>query len=331
MANLKLVDLTSDLTNLEEILKRLMEFKDFSPILAKQIVERGKGVEPLSIDCPCNDLEKKIEEIEEKVEQKVEPIETTNLDYDFTKIEGFISNIYEKFTVENIAKNKAIDLLKTYKDALKQIENIMSLDVPLEDIFSCEYVVARVGRLPNDSVEKLEYYRTRPFIFKSFSVDQNYSWCMYFTTKEFEREVDNIFFSLFFERIHIPDFVKGTPENSKEKLEERIKESEKVIDNHQANINALFENNKEQLAIIKGQLLFLNKIYDAKKFVLGFENRFTILGFIEKNNVKAFLNHFDGFKDLEIVVRPPKSDKRVYYLLSINHNLKKLMKQSQWT
>lgn len=50
---------------------------------------------------------------------------------------------------------------------------------------------------------------------------------MYYTTDEYKREVDNIFSSLFFERIHIPDFVHGKPKEAIAALEEEIKQAQK--------------------------------------------------------------------------------------------------------
>ena len=50
------------------------------------------------------------------------------------------------------------------------------------------------------------------FVYKSFEMDERYTWCMYITTPGDAPEVDNIFSSLYFERIHIPAFVHGSPE-----------------------------------------------------------------------------------------------------------------------
>ena len=75
-----------------------------------------------------------------------------------------------------------------------------------------------------------------PFVFKAFHNDNQYTWCMYITTPGDAPEVDNIFSSLYFERIHIPAFVHGSPElaigeiqeeadvakEQSEKLKERI-------------------------------------------------------------------------------------------------------------
>ena len=48
---------------------------------------------------------------------------------------------------------------------LVQVRNIESIDLNLDDLFECRYIKIRFGRLPLDSVKKLQYYRNRPFVF----------------------------------------------------------------------------------------------------------------------------------------------------------------------
>ncbi|MFA7725484.1 MAG: V-type ATPase 116kDa subunit family protein [Candidatus Izemoplasmatales bacterium] len=62
---------------------------------------------------------------------------------------------------------------------------------------------------------------------------------------------------------------------------------------------------------MKGQLLFLNRIFEAKRYVVGLGDRFTISGFTEVANVDKVKSQFEGIEDLEIDVRPPGSDKRI--------------------
>ena len=38
-----------------------------------------------------------------------------------------------------------------------------------------------------------------------------------------------------------------------------------------------------QLIAMKGELLYLNRIYEAKKYVVGLGNKFSISGFVEEN------------------------------------------------
>ena len=181
----------------------------------------------------------------------------------------------------------------------------------LEDLFSTEYIFIRMGRLPNDSVEKLKFFQSRPFVFKSFSYDQNYSWCMYFTTEEYKREVDNIFSSLFFERIYIPDFVRGTPKEAVRTIESEIESAKSQISAYKQDMCSITDGYEHRLGYIKGELLFLNRLFESKKYVVGLGDKFTITGFIEEQHIDEFKKAFEGIENLDIEVNDADSDKRI--------------------
>jgi len=311
IAKTKLVNITSNLSNLDQVLSRFIDLKDFHPVLSNRIVDAVHGLTSFSPDNFCTGILNELTQFEKEFGFNLPTHEVRNLDYDLEKIRATIgeSHALLKSHIDRIREKQA--LITKYNDAFIQVHNIESLDIPLEDIFSCQYIVARVGRLPADSVEKLKYYLNRPFLFKSFSKDQNYSWCMYFTTLEYERDVDNIFSSLFFERIYIPDFVHGTPEKARETLEAEIGVLQKAIEEETNELQKLTGEYSERLSTIKGHLLFLNRIFEAKRYVVGLGDRFTISGFTEIENIDKVKKQFDGVEDCEIEVRPPTSDKRI--------------------
>lgn len=311
IAKTKLITLSSGLENLDQVLTRFIHLEDFHPVLANKIVDSVHGLTSFSADNACTGILSEITQIEKEFDLHLAVHEICDLQYDFAAMQKTIHESHEilKQEIQTVKDNQAT-IIK-YRDALTQLENIRKLDISLDDIFSCRYVLARVGRLPLDGVSKLRYYRNRPFVFKSFSNDQNYSWCMYFTTPEYERDVDNIFSSLFFERIRIPDFVHGTPEKAEEALQAQIDLLKKADDDILADLKTKTEEFGHRLAELKGQLLYLNQIFEAKKYVVGLGDKFTISGFAEVDNIEKVKQQFQGIPNLEIQVRPPKSDKRI--------------------
>ncbi|MDD3122865.1 MAG: V-type ATPase 116kDa subunit family protein [Candidatus Izemoplasmatales bacterium] len=311
IAKTELVNISSDLHNLDSVLERFVDLKCFHPVLSSQIVDCVHGLTSFTSDNPCNVILNELIEIEKEFEFAIPLVEVTTIDYSLDKMNDYVSTTHQKLKSLVNQKKDTLELIRKYEDALIQVKNIESLDISLDDVFSCDYVYARVGRLPTDSVEKLRFYRSRPFIFKSFSVDKDYSWCMYFTTNEYEREVDNIFSSLFFERIHIPDFVHGTPVDAKLTLAKEIEVASSQLDKIQVSINDALEDSDHDLSVIMAELLFLNKIYEAKKYVVGLGDKFTINGFIEPKDEMVIKDKFKDLEDIEIQIRPADSDKRL--------------------
>ncbi|MDD4212355.1 MAG: V-type ATPase 116kDa subunit family protein [Bacilli bacterium] len=311
IAKTKLVNLTADLDCLDQVLMHFIDIKDFHPVLANKIIDQVHGLTSFSADNPCSLILQEIYEIEKEYGVHFPATEIRSLNYNLESMRSVVTETHA-IIQSNIKEIKDTeDKIRKYEDALGQVRNIESLKISLDSLFSCQYTVARVGRIPTDSIEKLRYYRNRPFLIQTFSIDKGYTTCIYITTNEYEREVDNIFSSLFFERIFIPDFVHGTPEKAKENLLQEIKLAKEKIAENVQELQIVTKDETHRIANIKGELLFLDKLYESKKYVVGMGDRFTISGFIEEANLSNIDEQFKGNEGLDIEIRPADSDKRI--------------------
>lgn len=310
IAKVKFIDLTASLSKLDAILYNFIDLKGFHPVQAREIVEKVRGLTSFVADNPCQPLLAELEEMENRYELKLPDIETHDEEFTFNEIYEFLNELKGKLSTELDRIKQLEEHNYKYKDALIQVQNIQNLDIALDDLFACEYINIRFGRLPNDSVEKLRFFQNKPFVFKSFNHDSNNSWCMYFTTDEYKREVDNVFSSLFFERIFIPDFVHGTPKDAVEVLNAEIENTHKMIESYLLDIKQMISECSPKLSHIKGELLFLNRIYEAKKYVVGLGDKLSISGFVQEEYIEDFKKAFADIEDVEIEVNDAYSDRR---------------------
>ncbi len=311
IAKLKLFRITANLVNLDNVLERFVNLDCVHPIQATQFVDRVHGLTSFVASNPCNIIYNEIKEIEKENDFTIPSLEISTIDYSLDNMSEYISTTHEKLKKLTQHRKETEILIKKYQDALIQVKNIENLDISLDDVFSCDYVSARVGRLPIDSLEKLKFYQNKPFIFKAFHEEKNYSWCMYIATNQHEREIDNIFSSLFFERIRIPDFVHGTPESAQVSLSMEIEVASESLKNIQKDIDVILEKNIDKLSTVKGELIFLNRVYDAKKYVVGLGDQFNITGFVQTKDVKHIKDSFTNLESVELEIMPPDSDKRL--------------------
>lgn len=311
IAKMKLVNIISDQKNLNEVLLRFIDLDCFHPEPAVKIAESVHGLTTLQEDNPFAELSSHFKDVEVAMGLTLDDHLVKDPDYDLEGMKTYINHTYQQFQEINEVKQDLLNVIQENKDALTQVENIEGMDIPLDDIFSCEYVNVRFGRLPLDSVDKLQYYRSRPFIFQSFKEDSAYSWCMYLSTPKYEREVDNIFSSLYFERIHIPDFVHDTPGRAKENLQFEIDSDYAQLSHVEDKLTALIKECQPIMNQIKGELLFLEKTFEARKYVVGLGERFTITGFASADDIDTIKTVFHDLKEVEIEVRPAHSDKRL--------------------
>ena len=311
LAKLNLFRITSNLTNLDAVLERFVNLQFVHPIGANKFVDQVHGLTSFESSNPCNIIFKEITDLEKENNFVIPVVDLSTLNYSFDTMKEYIHTTHAKLKKLTMHRNETQLLMKKYQDALTQVQNIETLDISLDDLFSCKYITARVGRLPLDSIEKLKYYENKPFIFKSFHETKTYCWCMYLATNKYEREIDNIFSSLFFDRIHIPDFVHGTPESAEVSLSMEIEVAGDSLKEIQKEIDMILQENIEHLSIVKGRLLFLNKMYDAKKYVVGLGDKFSITGFVNTKDSQMVKEIFGSIEGSEVEIMPPDSDKRL--------------------
>lgn len=311
IAKMKLINITGDNEYLNDVLLKFVDLDYFHPEPASKFVDSVHGLTTLNEENPITDVLTHFKEVTLDMDLEVPTREMRSRDYDLAKITAYVDDIHKKYLDGAIVKKDLETVIQENKDALIQVRNIESIDLNLDDLFECKYIKIRFGRLPLDSVEKLQYYRNRPFVFKSFSTDDTYSWCVYLTTEKYEGDVDNIFSSLYFERIRIPEFVHGTPERAKETLQEEIDNDYKQLQHVNEVLAKLKDECLEHFAEIKGELEFLNHTYEARKYVVGLGERFSITGFIVEDDVTKLKQTFSDLKEVEIEVRPAHSDKRL--------------------
>lgn len=310
IAKMNLVNITSDQTRLNEVLLRFVELDCFHPEPAAKIAESVHGVTTLQEEDPYAELLTQLKDLEVNLGLSLTSEFVKDQTCDLGEIKAYMNELQSKWEQILSVKSELDGVIQANQDALTQVENIEGIDISLDDIFSCRYVNVRFGRLPLDSVDKLQYYSDRPFVYRSLKEDSSYSWCMVLSTPKYEREVDNILSSLYFERIRIPDFVHDTPEKAKENLKAEIENDYRQLAEVEAEKEAFITGCTERLQQIKGKLLFLENTFEARKFVVGLGERFTITGFAASEDITKIQAVFADLSDVEIAARPAHSDKR---------------------
>ena len=198
----------------------------------------------------------------------------------------FCRKIRESYVNLAEDKQKAMQIVSERKAAEKQLAHLEGLHEDFDKIFACKHVAVRVGKLPVDSREKLEYYKDKDFFFVPFDCDKNFCWGMYFCPNKDKNMVDDMFKSLYFERVMIPDFVSGNPQEAYDKLNAEIQEKEKLVQEIDEKLEKIKSENEEKIRVAFTKLKFKNDIFELRKNVGVVKNRFYIKGFVPKKKKK---------------------------------------------
>ncbi len=236
-----------------------------------------------------------------------------------------VSEYLEKFAAIVAERNRQKTALESELELCLKTDSLLSrmqdLDVSLDDLFKVSYLKVRIGRLPKNSYVRLSYYADKGFNFTSYfnftvyDFDGQYYWGLYFAPVDNAKEVDDIFNSLYFERIWVPEFVHGKPGEALEALRSREKELEKQLDDMHTPTGGLVT--QEEVTVIQDMaswLFYVNQLYEMKKFALVFNHTFYISGFVPEDDYPRFeaeINKINAVhikeagKTQEVPAKPP--------------------------
>lgn len=311
IAKMLLLDIDFSQEQYDDVLLKLIEQDHFHPELASQFVDSVHGLSVLNRENPYADLLSRMDNASEQFGFKLEEIEVDRNVMNVIKADEFFCNIFEQAEGFNNVKKQLDVVIEENNDAMVQLNHVADMDVDFDELFSCKYLQVRLGRLPLNNVDKLQYYEGHPFILKRFHDDFQYTWCMYITTPSKAPEIDNIFSSLYFERVHIPEFVHGTPEIAIAAIDEETKAAQKLSNGLVARIQKLFNENKEELNRIYTISLHLNKTYEAQKYVTVLGSKSVIMGFAAKKDAPKIKEDFESIEGVTVDIRPANGDSRL--------------------
>lgn len=210
-----------------------------------------------------------------------------------------------------------IDLQVKTADLLVHMKN---LDVNVEDLFKVKTLKVRIGRLPKNSYVRLSYYADKGFNFTSYfnfivySFDGEYYWGMYFAPEDNAKDIDDIFESLYFERVHIPEFVQGTPEEALLSIKKREEELRAKLFGMVSTAGVATKEELEKIEDVAAWLCVQNQLYEMRRYALVFNHTFYISGFVPQKNyaqfehlIEAVPNVFlkEAAKKQELPAKPP--------------------------
>ncbi len=228
-----------------------------------------------------------------------------NIDaYQLSEVEAYLEKFASELSSRSARKVEIENELDLQTKTLALLSHMTNLDISMEDIFSVRFLKVRVGRLPKDGYVRLQYYADKGFNFTSnfhfvvYDFDDEYYWGLYFAPGDDTAEIDEIMSSLYFERVWVPEFVHGRPEDAIK----RIQMQSAVLKEELADINTLSgvvdKAELEKIQNMTAWLSMMNQLYAMSKHALVFNRTFYISGFVPEADAARFESKID---DLHIV------------------------------
>lgn len=184
--------------------------------------------------------------------------------------------------------------------------HMTDLDINIEELFTVKTLKVRVGRLPKTSYVRLAYYADKGFNFTSYfnfislDFDGEYYWGLYFAPEESAKDIDDIFSSLYFERIRVPDFVHGKPEEALAAIRRREVALREELAGMLTPAGIAQQEELEKIQEVTAWLSMMDQLYEMRRYALVFNHTFYISGFVPQSAYKAFEDTIEAIPHVHI-------------------------------
>lgn len=313
IAKMTLVQLTGSVRALDDTLLRLSGSGCFHPEQTFQLAGRMRGFAPISEENPYRPLLAQMTELSELTDFPLNSVEETGAPSSISpeEVESTVGKLKDDFEELGRRRKELLESIDEHRQALELLGLMKTLDYNVDDIFSCKYVKVRFGRLPTDSSRKLDYYADRLFFFLSLAESRDYCHGFYFTTEETLAEIDDIFSSLYFERIWVPQTIHGKPGEARRELEQELAENEAELADINRQLARMMEENSGFILTAYTQLSALDRAFEFRKYVGVYRDTFHMTGFIPTSEEKTLAAQFASLSDVTVDFKPHDSDKRL--------------------
>ena len=307
---MRMVNIIGKYKQLEDVIDACLDAGCFHPESTSDLTSGVKGFSPINDENPYGGRLQKFHEIFSYcgVKPDLVPIPA---DLDDDEVEHFINRLDENLHKVQVKRETLQKKLEEHRYAVSQFAHFFSLDMNLKELFSSQFIKVRFGRLPAESYLKLQAYRPNPYVlFLPCSHDADYYWGMYLAPLDGAEEIDRIFASLFFERLHIPD-ATGTPHEAVDYLESEITKLEQQSKEQDALIEGYFQNHRTECMQLYSQVKRSYDAFEIRRYASRYAGSFMLLGWVPEKDTGRFEKYMDAVDGIELEYTAPGQSKKL--------------------
>lgn len=317
-----LVNIAGQVKSLDRTIEKCIESECFHIESASGIVDsENTGFEPMHEDNPYRDALSKLVSVDFGGDIKFSETDFSDIAVQpFDELSEYVDEISDKMSViidETTGVERAIT---EYEKILNQLEHLHGMEIDMESLFRCKHIHVRFGKLPADSFVKLAYYGDDIFSFVHYDNDKDYYWGMYFAPVANLKKADKIFSDLYFERIWVPDYVTGKPDEEVKDVRKKYEAAkERIIKLEKCRQN-LINSEKEKINKVFCRIKYLYDSFELRSKVSVLKDKFLMVGFITEKEAAGFKEKLSSVSGVSVVMKPPDSEEKLQIPVKLKTN-----------
>lgn len=307
ISKMKLVTVSGDIGKLDKAIEVCCKNGNFHIEQATDFFDSKQGYSAINEENPYSHYLAKLETALGNAKLEVALTDTPDSTVESAELARFVDSFEEKvgslsLKVSEI-KNEADDTRRT----LEQMQHFKGLEIDLHELFACEFVRMRFGRLPIESYEKLAYYNDNPYVMCfPCTRDSKYVWGLYCAPLEAIGEVDRIFQGLYWERLWLPAET-GTIEEACEMLEAKLSDAEKRLECAERELNSYWLSEKDKCALVYSLLSQRKQTFELRHCAARYKdsNTFFLAGWLPSGGCRDICAQLDSIGGITYKLERP--------------------------
>lgn len=317
---MSLVNIVGELCDLDQTLESCCRAACFHPEISAQFANDIQGITVFQEINPYKPLVKRLADLAANLKFKLYFEDYGKQSRSIEEMTREITRLEDQFIELSNEKANLSQLITQNEQTLIQLKHLLGLHAKFDDIFSCAAVSSRFGLLPNDSFEKLSYYADKPFFFFTFDTDAQYHWGFYFAPTVMKREIDDIFNSLYFERIWIPDYAHQTPDIAISNISKMLEDYKAEFAAAEKKLVQFTQESQKYIRQLFSEAQTHSETFELRKYVVAKNDQFFLVGFVPEREAKKFAKLFEGISSADCVIRSCDADPRLTPPVKLKNN-----------
>lgn len=229
-----------------------------------------------------------------------------------SQLDDYIDGIDSEVSVLNGRVRDLSHDIARLEQGLTQLSHMGSLNLSLDDVFSCKFFHFRFGRLPRDSYPKLEVCDEKDDVFFfPLEEDKEYYWGFYVALDAACDKIDQLFASLYFERINILEEAHGTPEEAMTVVRKKLAERSAAEQDAKAEVTRYWQEHREKFLVVYSNIKYLSDSFDLRKFASKCRDNFYIFGWVPEMYADGFAKSFEKVPGVECILESTKDAEKI--------------------
>lgn len=191
-----------------------------------------------------------------------------------------------------------------YKKQLRaQILPIQNLEIEVHKLFDFEYMKFRFGAMPAESFEKLfRYIEELDVIVYEVSRERDEVFLVYFTPRSQQENIDSLFASVYFRRIHLSMDIHGYPSEALLQLNEEIEEMSGRVEELEEQSRAYVQTHIHRIQELYTFVVQLDSVFDVRSLAVRSKDAFYLTGWIADSHLEVLMQEVEDVPTVTCIV-----------------------------